>query len=269
MKLVPPVAYQGAKQRIAGPILDEIKPAADAYFYDICCGSGAVSVELVNRGHDPKLIRMVDAGPWGVFWEMVGKGTFDIDRFAQYCADVPSNPAKIKAHLDKLASQPVGEDLAYVFLLLQGGAFGGKAIRIKDGKWNNCNFRNYWQPTATSKTRRPVNPMMPMPATILWRTRAICQWMKGIQGYHLDALNFFPGEPGVVYVDPPYQGTYGYGNDLNPVKYAKLIGRDCFVSEGLKLGDRAVMISAGRSQGGIRGISRPLNEEWLSVVEGR
>ncbi len=45
-----PCAYQGGKQRVAAQIVDhllEAAPEPDARFYDLCCGSGAVSIELV------------------------------------------------------------------------------------------------------------------------------------------------------------------------------------------------------------------------------
>ena len=46
-----PCAYQGGKQRVAVQIVDillEAAPGPDSRFYDLCCGSGAVSIELVN-----------------------------------------------------------------------------------------------------------------------------------------------------------------------------------------------------------------------------
>ena len=45
--------YQGGKQRFASPIVDHLLTATtepDSLFYDLCCGSGAISIELVNRG---------------------------------------------------------------------------------------------------------------------------------------------------------------------------------------------------------------------------
>lgn len=111
-------------------------------FYDLCCGCGAISIELVNRGRDPKSITMLDKGPWGLFWEAVGQGSFDLDRFEHYCREVPK-PAKIAQYMKELASQPAGYDTLYVYLLLQAAAFGGKAVWITNDRWMNTSFRNY------------------------------------------------------------------------------------------------------------------------------
>ena len=79
--IVAPVTYQGAKHRYAAAIIDQINPRFDEPFYDLCCGSGTVSIELLNRGFNPKLLYMVDSGPWGSFWYSVGKGIFNLNRF--------------------------------------------------------------------------------------------------------------------------------------------------------------------------------------------
>ena len=66
-----PCSYQGGKQRIASQIVDvilESLPSENTQFYDLCCGSGAISIELVNRGIDPKSISMLDISSWGTFW---------------------------------------------------------------------------------------------------------------------------------------------------------------------------------------------------------
>ena len=46
-----PCSYQGGKQRIASQVVDHLldaAPSRDSHFYDLCCGSGAISIELVN-----------------------------------------------------------------------------------------------------------------------------------------------------------------------------------------------------------------------------
>jgi site-specific DNA-adenine methylase len=62
-ELTIPCAYQGGKQRIAKPIVSIIKQYIkddNTQFYDLCCGSGAVSIELVNQGFNPANIHMVE-----------------------------------------------------------------------------------------------------------------------------------------------------------------------------------------------------------------
>ena len=56
-----PCSYQGGKQRIAPQIVDnliEASNSSNSFFYDLCCGSGAISIELVNRGIDLSLIHI-------------------------------------------------------------------------------------------------------------------------------------------------------------------------------------------------------------------
>ena len=77
IKLLPPCSYQGGKQRLANQICDiiEERESSDFVFYDLCCGSGAVSIEMVNRDYE---VVMVDKAPFGLFYEMIGKGIFDL-----------------------------------------------------------------------------------------------------------------------------------------------------------------------------------------------
>ena len=65
-KLIVPCSYQGGKQRLAKKIVDIIfeqnEINEDTKFYDLCCGSGAITLELINRGIHPSNITMVDRG---------------------------------------------------------------------------------------------------------------------------------------------------------------------------------------------------------------
>ena len=62
-KLEIPCSYQGGKQRLAKQIVDIFYEENDiddhTQFYDMCCGSGAISVELLNRGVNSKNIQEV------------------------------------------------------------------------------------------------------------------------------------------------------------------------------------------------------------------
>lgn len=72
--LLPPVSYQGGKRRQAPEIVRHMALDPEQEMFDLCCGSGAVSLELISRGHNPAKITMVDAGPWGDVWRLVGAG---------------------------------------------------------------------------------------------------------------------------------------------------------------------------------------------------
>jgi site-specific DNA-adenine methylase len=263
VKLVSSISYQGGKQRIAPQILDHIKPEGN--FYDLCCGSGAISIELVNRNYDVNQITMLDAGPWGLFWKMIGNGSFSLKEFEHHLGNVPKDISLIQSYIKELSKNPAYIDTVYVFLLLQASSFGGKSIWISDNKWRNCSFRNYWLPTATSSRRSHVNPMMPMPDTLFERIVNICEKMQGVNGIYGDINDFVPGE-GIVYIDPPYSKTTLYGFNFDLMDYIKKIGKKCYVSEGKKLSENSILIAGKRAKGGISGDRKNFNEEWLSEI---
>lgn len=264
--LFPPTAYQGGKARLAKQILDIIKPSLDRDFYDLCCGSGAVTLELINRGFPKDRIIMVDKGPYGEFWQMVCSASFDLDVFDRFLDGIPKDPSQISAHLSWLASQEILEsDRPYIFLLLQAGAFGGKSIGIKNGKWLNKTFRSYWLPKPGCNRTSHVNPMMPMPGSLRQRVRDICSNFAGVRAYHDDVKVIHPARDAVVYIDPPYANTYGYNQvDLDVVAFVKTLSCQCYVSEAVPLCENAICLSTGRAKGGITSARKKANSEFLS-----
>jgi hypothetical protein len=203
-------------------------------FYDLCCGSGAISIELVNRGIKPEQIVMLDASPWGLFWKMIGDGTFDLTVFKQVCDRIPKDITKIKNHMLSLLKQPADIETVYTFLVLQAASFGGTPTWIENNEWKkNGGLRNYWMPTETSSRRSPVNPMMPMPDTLLDRVERLVNGMRGCHGLNINitSLRIFEDDA-VIYIDPPYSNTTGYGHNFDVIKYVNQIGRKCYVSEG-------------------------------------
>lgn len=280
-RLAVPVSYQGGKQRLAADVVDlwwSSDGPPPERFVELCCGSGAVSIEMVNRGYPVEAITMVDAGPWGLFWQAVGAGTFNTEAFEAYLDALPTDPALIQGALQEMARQPVGDDAAEVFPILQAGSFGAKALWISDNpdgerRWANTSFRSYWLPTATSSRRSPVNPMMPMPATLRGRVLDVVEAMQGVDGRCADAstipatISPTVGDA-VVYMDPPYAGTtaYGYGLNIPEVARAATALGTVYVSEGIALTDEAHLLSTGRAKGGISGAKKVAhNEEWVSI----
>jgi len=264
IKLIPPVTYQGGKQRIASQIIDQINPSSQTFFYDLCCGSGSISIELANRGYLPSKIYMLDKSPWGIFWQMVGNGGFDLSKFAAYCDSVPKNRSDIKSFMQELFDKPINGDFVYIFLLLQAGTFGGAAVWTEDGKWKKSGgFRNYWIPTEKSNRRSPVNPMMPLPGTLFYRVEQICKSMFGVTGHYGDIYEILP-ENGIVYIDPPYHGTAFYGHSFNVLGYVSAIRAKCFISEAVPLSAKSHLISTGFKKGGMSGRRQSLHEEWVS-----
>ena len=279
IKLVPPCSYQGGKQRLAKKIVDIIfeqnEINEDTKFYDLCCGSGAITLELINRGIHPRNITMVDSGVYGTFWNSVANDEFDMNIFKQEIDKLPSVD-KIQSYLQRLSNLSVNKDLLeYHYLLLQSGSFGSKQIWVENDKWKNNSFRSYWTPTETSNRRSPVNPMMPMPNTLFDRVKNIVDYMAGsINAINLDIskIEWHFDTNSIVYIDPPYKNTTGYGFNFD---YEEFIINNwayvnIYVSEGYKMDnvEDAILLSKGRAKGSISGdIKKKPTEEWLNIFK--
>lgn len=279
IKLVPPCSYQGGKQRLAKKIVDIIfeqnEINEETKFYDLCCGSGAITLELINRGIHPSNITMVDSGVYGAFWNSVANDEFDMNIFKQEIDKLPSID-KIQNYLQSLSNSEVDIDLLdYHYLLLQSGSFGSKQIWVENNKWKNNSFRSYWLPTETSSRRSPVNPMMPMPDTLYNRVKDIVDYMGGsINAVNSDIskLEWHFDKNSIVYIDPPYKNTTGYGFNFD---YEEFIINNwayvnIYVSEGYKMDnvEDAILLSKGRAKGSISGdIKKKPTEEWLNIFK--
>lgn len=276
-KLQIPCAYQGGKQRIASKIIDiileENEVNDETLFYDLCCGSGAISIELVNRGFNPNNIIMVDKSPWGLFWKMIGDGTFSLDVFKLYIDDVPKDITKIKNYAKEMLQQSANDGLfnnmIYKFLILQACAFGSSATWVENNRWmKSGGLRDYWLPTETSNRRSPVNPMMPMPDTLYERVEELSLGMEGVKGYYCDVNDIkIKIDNSIVYIDPPYEGTAHYGYTFDYKEYISKLNKKLYLSEGKKISERAYQIFGERKKGGINGERKSSNEEWLNVFE--
>ena len=269
-----PCAYQGGKQRVAAQIVDlllEAAPGPDSRFYDLCSGSGAVSIELVNRGIDPSRIWMLDISSWGAFWSAIGSGTFNMEAFDRFLSELPSDKRDFKAHMLALSALPVGGHEVELYPVLQASSFGGKQVWRKGEHWANACFRDYWEPTATSIRRSPANPMQPSPTELRRRIDALVTGMKGVTCLNMDIMMLlsdpFPSNA-VVYIDPPYQSTtrYAFSFDVTSFinRFREVNQVPLFVSEGNPLSDNAVMLKFGGANGGISGIRKVKHQEWLS-----
>ena len=269
-----PCAYQGGKQRVAAQIADlliDAAPGPNSQFFDLCCGSGAVSVELVNRGIDPTRIFMLDISSWGTFWSAIGSEMFNMEVFDQFLSELPTNKRELKIHMSSLAAIPLGEHEAELYPILQACSFGGKQIWRKGTNWANACFRDYWEPTATSVRRSPANPMQPSPIELRRRVAALATGMKGVTCFKTDIMKTL-SEPlpsdAVAYVDPPYQSTTGYafGFDLRSfIAHFQAVNRvPLFVSEGTPLSENSVMLTFGGAKGGISGVRKGKHQEWIT-----
>lgn len=274
--ILPPCSYQGGKQRVSKEIIDYIFETSmiynDTIFFDLCSGSGVITLELINRGINPRNITMLDASSWGTFWESIGQGTFSYEKFLLYADAVPRDKSKIQEHIKTLSKENADVDECYKYILLQASSFGGKQIWNENGEWKNTSFRDYWQPTATSKRRSPVNPMHPMIDVLCERVRIISEKCVGVKCIHDDIWNMLeiiPKENCIIYIDPPYSNTTKYGFDFNLNDFlSELFDKTLspiFVSEKEKISDEAVRLNFNGAKGGISGNKKCKNEEWLNV----
>lgn len=269
-----PCAFQGGKQRVAAQIVDlllEAAPGPNSRFYDLCCGSGAVSVELINRGVDPSQIWMLDISSWGSFWSAIGSGSFNMDAFDRFLSGLPSDKRDVKAHVTALSALPVGKHEAELYPLLQACSFGGKQIWRNGDHWANTCFRDYWEPTLTSVRRSPANPMQPSPTELRRRVDALANGMKGVTCLNADVMTVLSEslpKDAVVYIDPPYQSTTGYAFNFNMEvfisRFREIHQAPLFVSEGVPLSDNSINLTFGGANGGISGDRKEKHKEWLS-----
>lgn len=252
---------------MASAILDKIRISHAQMFYDLCCGSGSVSIELIRLGHPPDRIVMVDLGVFGMVWKAIGDGSFDIDRMRSVISDIPKDVHEIKGYMERMyESEP--RNTIYEYLILQASTIGGKSLGLKNGRWHKgSGFRDYWLPTATSSRRSPVNPMMPMPDTIMERVLTLTKAMRGVEGRCEDVTRTEIREGSIVYIDPPYSGTTEYEHSVDVVTLAKSISAHsiCWVSEGRPLSETSFLLSEGAAKGGITGERKKKpHKEWLS-----
>lgn len=271
-------AYQGGKTKVASKIYEIIteRHGADITFVDVCCGGGSVSIEFINNGLHPENIYMFDAGAIGAFWQQVSEGTFDLDYFEYLIKKIPSELPLVKGFMEDLSKVEysyVGEAVSE-YLLLQASSFGGKQIYDLGDKFSNTSFRSYWIPTETSSRRSPVNPMMPMPDTLLKRVQQIVEVMQPIKATHsyaeyIDFGKLKTDKDLIVYIDPPYKGTTGYKDNIDlqlVINNAKKVGATVYVSEYYNLSDDFVILSK-TEKGGISGDRKGSMVEYLSIIK--
>ncbi len=278
-KLIPPCSYQGGKQRLAKQIVDIIFEQnginENTKFYDLCCGSGAITLELINRGIHPSNITMIDKGVYGTFWNSIANNEFDLEIFKSEINKLPSIE-NIQKYLQELSNKDVDKELLeYHYLLLQSGSFGSKQIWIENNRWKHSGFRSYWLPTKTSSRRSPVNPMMPIPNTLYNRVKDIVDYLGGnVNAINLDIskIKWHFDNNSIVYIDPPYKNTTKYESNFNYEEFI-INNKDCiniYVSEGYKMNDvdNAILLSKGRTKGNISGdVKKKPVEEWLNIYK--
>lgn len=277
-----PCCYQGGKQRIASQVVDHLmnhplSQSEETVYYDLCCGSGAITIELLNRGIDPKRIVMVDQSSWGVFWEKIGSGDYDLQVLKELLDKIPEDKKQVKAHVSSIAKLPVDDKEAYIYPILQACSFGGKQVWLDDKVWKNAFFRDYWEPTPTSTRRSPANPMQPSPSTLYKRIEFIAERCQGLVCHRIDVLDAFSlmqdSGASIVYIDPPYAGMTNYGFNLDIDQFVSQFlsqsSAPLFVSENRPLSKNAFRIDFRGAKGGISGTKPSKHDEWVSIFDAQ
>lgn len=240
------ISYVGSKKRFADKILNNIKIEENQRFYDMCCGSGEISIALVKRGFDPRRITMVDSGPWGMVWEKIGNGKFDLKRFAGICDHFNSYPCFKEWCRQQL---PLDIDQAYKFLILQACSFGGRPIIIRDGQFKLTGFRNN------------INPNI---YTLFNRICEISKLMKGVKGKHQDVLKTRVQKDSVLFFDPPYLTDTNYYQDFVHISQIQKRFKKFYCTYSFDLEPRAIPLQTKSRRGGVRGIYHQI--EYLSYI---
>lgn len=262
------ITYQGGKQKYAKRIISHISP--EGKFIDCCSGSGAITLELLAQGYNPADITMIDAGCMAKVFKKLVEGELDIGKMKELVLPVKQDIKTCHQYLKQLTEEPFSEEL---YLILQAGSFGGKQVHYVDG-WKHAGFRSHWLPTATSSRKSPVNPMMPMPDTLILRAEMLQQQLQGSGLTVLDVdLNEFDirvlDASSVLYIDPPYKNTTAYHNSF---AYDHVVAEavdhfdEVWVSEYFPLSN--TYFTFGQSgKGGVSGSSNKKKIEHLSKLK--
>jgi len=270
-KLLPACGYMGSKRRCAPAIVDRLLSHDPPLIYDVGCGSGAITLELLSRGYPAKQIMCIESGPWGAFWLAVTLGELKLDVVNDYFTKIDQMPLhEVKYWVENVVAKqsPTPEN----FLVMQSASIGAVATWHTDSGWvqpRNPTYtaRPVWVPPTGSREKSPRGTVF-TPLKIVERVQAIAKAGYGLRVIHgrVEECSFF--EPGVIYIDPPYSSfnTSGYRDSMD---VRGTITRACgpvYVSEGSALeGTIEAWALAGRKGAAINGKDRSgRGEEWLN-----
>lgn len=242
----PPLTYQGGKRRQSKQIL-----------------------EAIGIRSRPKSIMLVDIGPFGRTWQAMADPSIR-QRVASIIDGFANDP---RGNWDRVRRSPIPEDLAEysaAYLTLQLLNYKSKAVHIKNGRWITHGFNTttaYGRPA--SARFGMVSPQLPRLSR--WVTelgvKASGVELSAIHGDVLDVAGEIEAGS-IVYIDPPYHGTTGYGSGLDRVDLMRLIDtvasvvRIVAVSEAEPLPGAAYHIRLVSRR---RGMAGNIGAEWLSI----
>lgn len=177
----------------------------------------------------PEILWLADTGPWSDTWGALLRSKEGRNDVLESLRRIRMDP---KARFDCLNGSEapfLRTDFAAEFLFLQRLAFSGKHVKIVDGCWRSPGFNKtsaYGKP-ATDRFGE-IKPMLPsliraiegLPEcrdlTFLSAEHAIKELFHNEWGIH---------RPTLVYLDPPYAGTTGYGSGCTRTQVIALANR--------------------------------------------
>ena len=216
-------SYQGSKSKYSEKIVQLINPKNDSHVVDMCCGSGAITLELLERVDH---VTMIDKGSWGLFWKEIENG-FDLDRLRKVMDRLPSERSLEKDYLLSIAET---EADIYKWVILQAASFGGKEVSIVNGKFTHHGFRPF---KIYNNNGRQYHTIYPNPQELFSRIVSISKIRSRVKAIVDDVMNYLPEEGDIGYIDPPYTGTTGYTNGFDLHRLVEKWGRNTlFASEG-------------------------------------
>ena len=205
-------SYIGSKHRIAADILREMErrfgPISGwSTFYDLCSGTGVVGT-LVKKRSPRTHVVLVDLGPWGRFWRLVGnaEGRRRVIRALQQLARRAGGAQRFAFCKRLSATPPPDNEAAWVatFFILQKWQLYGRPIKPDDRRWvMTCAVGKKGARDAIEQAICYLNSL-PL----------------GIEGRQEDIgrTAIKRGKGVVVYIDPPYTGMSAdaYGRRASP-----------------------------------------------------
>jgi hypothetical protein len=215
---------------------------------------------------------MVDASPYGEVWRLIAEGSFDLEVFRTIVESLPDQPG-MKGYCVKLANDLVDLSLMpYHYLILQSAAFGGKPVWTDGRRWITPSFRSYWMPTETSIRRSPTTATKPLPAELYRRVQEIVGALSGVitaGRIDINDLDIPVVSGDVIYVDPPYEGTSGYGSSINLNRLTEM-PCDVYVSEAKPIPGATSfwrLDRSGRGAGITGSRTKEVHAEYLSLFQ--
>lgn len=220
-------------------------------------------LDALGVAERPSRVLLVDPGPWGDTWAVLSMHREEVAERLQQM--VGSDPHEAWGRLrEEVPACPVERAAAH--LALQVWNWRNKPIGRAGDSWTGV--AGFSRTTAYGLPPTPhfgaVKPQLPR---LLAKLRAMD--LSAIEARQCSAVELEPIPGAVVYIDPPYQGTTGYGHDLTRAEVLETVyrwasaGCTVAVSEAEPLlGGHAVALGA-RASGALG--PRKKRPEWLTV----